>query len=299
MVTGVDVAAAAEATVALFGILTTCWAVAKWTNRPRFICGVPPGPDEQKAKGISPEAVGRVSVSHGFRHRRRCFACRLWRRHKRTLSSIDLRRTTDPMRCRDLRVGPDGTVSFAVLIANAGHRIALDYTASIFTYEPEAEEGLHLVDVLTEGLEFNLYVGDPGRLRRDALRKRLASDTLRDDYSYQTQVGHTGDGIYLSGSIVEAGSYELVHMEADAATFLDHFYLLINVSCSDGWMRDATYVQRCNLRQDRDSAPPTTRNVGVEPVEDEDEDDRPLGPGSSGGPGRSRREPARRGAPRS
>jgi hypothetical protein len=196
-----------------------------------------------------------------------------------------------------MRAGRDGAVAFPVLIANSGHRIALDYTVSIFFYTPRAAAGPRLVDVVTESLEFNLYVADPRTLRRVELRERVSAAEIRRDYdSYMPGAGRFGDGIYLSGSIVEAGSYELVHVELRAATELKEFFVVFTVSCPDAWMRDATYVQRCLLDEIADSPRgelAAHADRGYYAAERSGE--RPLGPGSAGGPGKSRRKPARHG----
>lgn len=297
MTAALQIGALAEAVVTAFGIAGTGWAVAKWVNRPRFICGIPPAPEEQKTKRIDPKKIGHASVSHGYRHRSRCFAHRLRRRHKRALSRRDLRKTADPLRCRTIRVGDDGVAAFPVLIANSGHRIALDYTVSIIFLEHKPGTGPHLVDVLTESLEFNLYVSDPSTLRRDELRNRLSAEAIRDDYSYMPERGVSIDGIYLSGSVVEAGSYELVHVEAQLGESAEEFFVLYTVSCSDGWMRDVTYVQRCVVSPagasplgERAPGADARPSAGAEPPAG-----RPLGPGTSGGPGKARRHPYRRG----
>ena len=88
-------------------------------------------------------------------------------------------------------------------------------------------------------------------MRRDGLRERVSAAEIRRDYdSYMPGAGRFGDGIYLSGSIVEAGSYELVHIELQTTGNLTEFFVVYTVSCPDGWMRDATYVQRCELVQE-------------------------------------------------
>jgi hypothetical protein len=264
---------------------------------PRFICGIPPSPQEQRAKKIDPKWIGHASVSHGYRHRSRCFAHRLRRRHKPALSRRDLGKTADPLRCRTIPVGDDGIAAFPVLIANSGHRIALAYTVSIIFLEHEPGTGPYLVDILTESLAFNLYVSDPSTLRRDELRNRLSADAIRDDYSYMPEDGGSIDGIYLSGSIVEAGSYELVHVEVQLGRSVKEFFVLYTVSCTDGWMRDATYVQRCIV------APAGTSTLG-ESAADADARPRPVPSRQpdvrstrerQAVPGKARRQPARRG----
>jgi hypothetical protein len=248
-----DFGGIADRVVTAAAIFGAGWALAKWYGRPRFICGIPPSEDEQQEKRIPPELVGRPSLSHGYKHRARCFARRLCRPHKRELSPRDIRRASDPLRARALQAGRKGDILFPLLIANRGHRIALDYTVSIVIYPSRrcqtagTDSGVHIVDVLVESFKLNLYVSDPTRVRRPEIRALISADPIRRDYGYMTD-GLSVDGIYLSGTIVEAGSYELVHVDAEVESSVDSFYLLFAVSCSDGWMRDAAYLQRCVVR---------------------------------------------------
>jgi hypothetical protein len=248
MYLAVDPAASAGIVVTSFGIIGTAWGVARWASRPRFVCGIPPSARERELKGIDGAAIGRQSVTHGYRYRRKCFALRLWRRHKRELSTRDLRRAAVPLRCRTLAVSDHGVVEFPVVIANGGNRIARDYTVSIVFYHPLDVGRIHITDVVAESLLFNLDVSEPDRLRRADIRDRVTPERVRRSYDeYLSGLANFGDGIYLWGSIMEAGSTELVQVEAAVASGVDLFFLLYTVSCSDGWMRDATYLQRCNI----------------------------------------------------
>jgi hypothetical protein len=139
-------------------------------------------------------------------------------------------------------------VQFPVLIANGGHRIARDYTVSIVFYHPPDTGRAHLTDVVAESLQFNLDVSETDRLKRAAVRQRVTPEQIRRAYDdYLSGLARFGDGIYLWGSIMEAGSTELIHIEATMPRSMDRFFLLYTVTCSDGWMRDATYLQRCNI----------------------------------------------------
>jgi hypothetical protein len=188
--------------------------------------------------------IDNASVSHGYRHRAGASptGCDV----ATSPPSPDGISGRLPIPCG---AGPsrwaNGIAAFPVLIANSGHRIALDYTVSIILLEPDRGTGPHLVDALTESLEFNLDVSDPSTLRRDELRNRLSAEAISDDYSYMPEEGGSIDGIYLSGSIFEAGAYGLVHVEAQLGRSGKEFFVLYTVSCSDGWMRDVTHVQRC------------------------------------------------------
>lgn len=244
----VDLSASTELVVTGAGIIGTGWGVARWANRPRFVCGIPPSSRERAVKGITGAAIGRTSVTHGYRYRRKCFATRLWRRQKRALSRHDLRKAALPLRCRVLKTSDRGVVEFPVVIANGGHRIARDYTVSIVVYHPSEKGCLHITDVVAESLQFNLDVAQPGRLTRAEIRERVTPDVVRHSYEeYLSDLASFGDGIYLWGSIMEAGSTELVQVEAATANGVEFFFLLYTVSCSDGWMRDATYLQRCDV----------------------------------------------------
>jgi hypothetical protein len=248
MYLAVDLGASAEIVVTSFGIIGTGWGAARWASRPRFVCGIPPSSRERELKGIDGAAIGRRSVTHGYRYRRKCFALRLWRRQKRALSTLDLRKAATNFRCRSLIVNDHGVVKFPVVIANAGHRIARDYTVSIVFYHPPHTGHMHVTDVVAESLQFNLDVSQPDRLSRAEIRKRVTPDEVRQSYEeYLSGLASFGDGIYLWGSIMEAGSTELVQVEAAVPSGVEVFFLLYTVSCSDGWMRDATYLQRCNI----------------------------------------------------
>ena len=153
-----------------------------------------------------------------------------------------------PLRCRSLAVSERGVVEFPVVIANGGHRIARDYTVSIVFHHPPNSGRVHITDVVAESLQFNLDVSDADRLSRSEIRSRVTPEEVRQSYDeYLSDLATFGDGIYLWGSIMEAGSTELIKVEAIVPSGVDLFFLLYTVSCSDGWMRDATYLQRCML----------------------------------------------------
>jgi hypothetical protein len=141
-----------------------------------------------------------------------------------------------------------GVVEFPVVVANGGHRIARDYTVSIVFHHPENAGRVHITDVVAESLQFNVDVSEPERLERAEARERVTPDEVRRAYgAYLSDLASFGDGIYLWGSIMEAGSTELVQVEAAVPGDVNFFFLLYTVSCSDGWMRDATYLQRCDI----------------------------------------------------
>jgi hypothetical protein len=248
MYSAMDLGGSAGFVVTVFGIIGAGWGAARWASRPRFVCGIPPSPREREAKSIDSEAIGRPSVTHGYRYRGDCFALRLWRRQKRELSTRDLRRAATPLRCRSLVSSDDGLLKFPVVIANDGHRIARDYTVSIVFYHPADTGRAHITDVVAESLQFNLDVSEADRLERADSRERVTPEQVRRSYDeYLAGLASFGDGIYLWGSIMEAGSTELVHIEAAVPRSMDRFFLLYTVTCSDGWMRDATYLQRCDI----------------------------------------------------
>jgi hypothetical protein len=257
-----------------FAIGASGYGFARWLNRPKLFCGIPPSETERRSKGIAAEKLGRFSLTHEFLHADTLFAKRLRstpRRLKRlvmvtgrkagfkfdssarelpieALTERERARLLAHASCREVRC-ENGIATLPVVMINRGARCAVDYHARILIYHPGSHR-VHTRSLVSEELDFYIYADKP-ELVDESMRRagRTADPAIVSAYNkYLVGAERWGDGIWLSGNLA-AHTYEMILATIEIDDGATEFYLLYMIDSADAWIRASTYIQACEVKQ--------------------------------------------------
>jgi hypothetical protein len=235
----------ASIVVAITGVIGAGWAVRRWRNRPKFMCGIPPTREDRlhSPQRFAPRKLGKASIARAFRHRRRCFAPKLRGKDRARLPPRYRQRLLASASGRRVSMGDDGLLRLPVMIINAGARAASGLSASVII-DTVGAGPLRLKNVITEALDCHLYASDRDALD-DSARRRAAPAEIVAAYK-ELDYATWQDGVWLSGSL-DAHTYELVSVIVEPNPDLREFFLIYTINCDDGWCRASTFVQGCRI----------------------------------------------------
>ena len=253
----------ANLVIILTAIGGAIWAALSYLRRPRFIVGMPPTSEEQKAKSIPFEMVGRRSTITQFRYNPACMASPM--NEKEALSKKDyseLLSNEKNFRARVLQPDAKGRVKLAVAVENTGGRAAREYILGIQILSSR----VHVVDIMTESLDVHdIYATDPSFIENRKIKSKVHSEIIKM-YNDFMKIGDPekkffgddqyGDIIFLRGDL-EAGMYEMVLFTlavepgTEGFELIEHgfkgFVVGYSIDCRDFWLTRQAFFQGFNI----------------------------------------------------
>jgi hypothetical protein len=218
-------------------IAGSIWASLSYLKRPRFIIGAPPDFQEQKAKKITPNKVGRQSLINQFKHNSVCMAVKV--KDKTEISENDYKRIfSNKFRTRDINMSPDGKVSLYIVTENIGGRAARDYRLAVEILSPK----VHVKNILPESLEIGAFYSNRPDLVENKDLKCVNKRIVKAYDNYMDIGDDYGDMLFLEGDL-ESGMYELIILDLFIESRLDCFIIVFAIDCSDFWLSKAPFIQ--------------------------------------------------------